>query len=192
MNMKKILSFVVAFSLVAFNGFMLFEGGFASAATVSTSTVGSNVSLSYPVELDVTKEIALTCDTATTTLTPAIPGLTGGTATGARACVVVTDSIDGFDMTADATTLTSLTGSHTFANDTDVSTQTKSTFSFNYDSGSWTAFTPGTPISITSGSDHTTFAGTTSTLNFRAFVGNAINQPSGRYVSTVTVTAHMN
>jgi len=188
--MKKILSYVLISAVVMFNGFMLFEGGFASADTVSTSTIGEDISLQYPVEVEVTSEITLTCDLSTTTLSLPIPGMTGGTATGAKECLVRTNNSDGFSMTADATTLTNGNGD-TFANGvTDAADVAE--FSYNYDGGSWTAFTPGTPQNITASATGTSFAGTTSTMNFKAFVGSAKGQPSGVYTSLVTITAQMN
>ncbi len=188
--MKKILFYVLIGTVVMFNCFMLFEGGFVSADTVSTSTIGSDVSLEYPVEVEVTSEITLTCDLSTTTLSLSIPGMTGGTATGAKECLVKTNNSDGFSMTADATTLTS-ENSDTFANGTTGAADVAE-FSYNYDGGSWTAFTPDTPQSITSSATETSFAGTTSTMNFRAFVGSSKGQPSGLYTSLVTITAQMN
>lgn len=197
---------------MSLNAFMLFEGGFASAAeqTVTTTATSTPAALQYPVELDVTKELSLTCDTATSTMLPSIAGLTGGAATSSRDCVVRTNSIDGYSLTAHASSspamvhnssstvnFTDFTGYQTWTS----STSTGSFFGFNssgtdahsnFSGSKYTGFNGTSTITIASRAMQTSYTGITSTMNFRAEVGSQVSQPSGRYTANVTITATMN
>ena len=109
-NLSAVLLLVFAIT----NAFILLESITVAAAsstvtTTVTSSAGS-VGLTYPVELTVTSELTLSCDVATSTMLTNIAGMTGGTATASRGCVVKTNNYDGWTMTAKASTSPALVG----------------------------------------------------------------------------------
>jgi len=207
--MKKLLSLTLVATVVLLNGFMLFEGGFASAAnqTVTTTVtgIGGAVNLQYPVELTVDAELTLTCDTATSTMMPNIPGMTGGTATSSRLCNVKTNNYGGYTMTAAATTSPALArvgGGDSFGDyaGTTSTWQTPGTASSSFGfepTGSdaaigWTGFNGTNTITVASRTSPTLAAGVDTTMNYQAEVGATRNQATGLYRSWTTITAYMN
>lgn len=202
--MKKILAGVLAFVIVAFNGYMFLEGAVVSAATTTVTSSGS-ASLNWDVYLDVSNEIALTCDNSNIYL-GSINGMTGGNLQANRDCNVKANS--GWSLTINATNTPAMINTTTPTNYfTDKTSQgawsndaASSTFGFAASSsypGTWgytslsvyNGFSGTTPLYIAGNTTSTPASGVTTTLQFRAEVGATRNQPTGRYTSHVVVTA---
>ncbi len=189
-----------------FNGFMLFEGGFAGAAETSTDVIGTPISLEYPVELTVTAEMSLTCDTSTVNM-GSISGMTGGTVSGDRGCNVKTSNFDGYTLRANASSdpaMTKVTSNTiSFANyngstgSWDGVGATEAEFGYNatgvhtVSSTEWHAL-PTTPVVVSYSNVATDFNGVTTTMNYQAQAGANAYKPSGVYRANVTMTAVMN
>ncbi len=202
--MRKIFSFVLIGAIVALNSFMLFEGGFANADTTSTETAGVDIYLQYPVEVDVIIELSLTCEVTTSTMLSAISGMTGGTATSTRGCLVKTSYIGGYALTAEVSTVPALinvsSSTVSFANYTGATTTwtvaaSAAQFGFSatgthaVNADEWLGFNATNEMTIASYAAPTPLAGVTTTMNYTAEVGNAKSQPSGLYRAWVTITA---
>lgn len=207
--MKKILSYVLIGAVVMFNGFMLVEGGFASADTTSTISTTTPIYLEYPVELEVSEELVLTCDVTTVAMSPNIAGITGGTATGARECLVRTNNFGGYTLSAKAASDPAM--QHTvnsatvFANYTGTpntitwATVADSVAEFGYNAtgvqatnnGIWYALTD-SDFTVASSSVATSFVGVTTSMNYQAQAGDKAMMPSGLYRANVIMTALMN
>ncbi|MDO9509787.1 MAG: hypothetical protein Q7J14_00700 [Candidatus Magasanikbacteria bacterium] len=202
--MRKILFFVLIGSVMMLNCFMLFEGEIVNADTTSTESAGVDIYLQYPVEVEVTGELSLTCDVSTSTMLSAISGMTGGSATSSRGCLVKTSYINGYSLTAKVSTNPALTkvssSTISFANYTGVSTtwtvgataaefgfSTTGTHAINADK--WLPFDGTTATTIASYGAVTSFAGVTTTMQYKAEVGNTKIQTSGLYRAWVTITA---
>lgn len=204
--MKKILSYVLIGTVAMLNGFMLFEGGLATAAETSTSVIGTPVSLEYPVELTVTAEMSLTCDTSTVNL-GTISGMTGGTVSNSRDCIVKTSNFDGYTLSANASSdpamvkVTSNTISFANYNGStgswDGVAATEAEFGYNatgdhtVSSSLWYAL-PTAPVVVSYSGVATDYNGVTTTMNYQAEAGANSYQPSGVYRANVTMTAVMN
>ena len=105
--MKKIIAITIVFILTSPLLFMLVEPQLAQAVTTTSTSITVNQS--------VTGEITLSCTTPVS-MTPAIPGMTGGTGSGSSDCTVTTNDTSGFNMKLKASTSPALkTGSYTFA-----------------------------------------------------------------------------
>lgn len=201
--MKKIVSLILIGGIVILNGFMLFEGGFVNADTTSTESSGVDIYLQYPVEVEVTGELSLTCDVSTSTMLSAISGMTGGVASSTRDCLVKTSYVGGYALTAEVSTDPALTNvsssSISFANYSGATSwsvaasaaqfgfSTTGTHAVNADN--WYGFNGTSATTIATFAAATPFAGVTTTMQYRAEVGNAKSQPSGLYRAYVTITA---
>lgn len=205
--MKKLIASVVAFVVVAFNGFMLLEGAVTNAATTTATSTGS-ASLNWDVWLDVSTEISLTCDNANMYL-GTINGMTGGNLQSDRVCNVKTNNSGGWNLTINATNtpamITTTSPTYSFA-DASLTLgawsngSPSSTFGFaassSYEGGTgfvdldtYSGFNGVTPISVATDDAATAVSGVSTTFRFRAAVGATKNQPTGRYVAHVIVTA---
>lgn len=207
--MKKLISLLLVAGVILLNGFWLFEGGFAKADTATSST---SASLDYPVDLDVTAEIALTCDVSSSTL-PSIAGIVGGSSTSDRSCNVSTNDGFGYIMTVKSgftPALRNLTHPAHPIPDYAASVpetwtnpaSTTSAFGFTVLSTggtidpafssipSYRGFNTTTPITVASASDATAFAGQDTDIGYKVFVGSAANQATGHYSAAITVTAN--
>ena len=209
--MKKIVVFVLAMALVLGNGFVMFEGVMASAASTSTGTQLQDISLTYPVEVTVGPEITLNCDTATSTMTPPISGISGGTASSSRDCNIITNNLTGYVMTikpsTDPALVNTVSSSITFANlhsnllSWADATGANTLFGFTVsgtDSDSafsggtlWRGFSGTNAVQIASRNVATAVTGVTTTVAYAASAGPSAAQPSGLYRAWITVTAHM-
>ncbi len=203
--MKKILGIVVGFAIVAFNGFMLLEGATSKAydyGPYSTSSVGYPPSCEYDVTLGVDGEIALDCTTSTLYMTPNILGMTGGTATGNRACTVYTNNSTGWTLNAKAGNDTAMQGTgiaagHSFANISAGAWACASGACFGATTNSSYYFPLTTSDALVNeGSDHNATipgpgGGTSTTMYYQAVVAADGDQPSGPYTAHVTLTAAM-
>jgi len=211
--MKKIIVFVLAMALVLGNGFMMFEGVMASAASTSTGTtgIGGAVSLTYPVEVTVGPELTLNCDTSTSTMTPPLSGVSGGSASSTRDCVVITNNLTGYVLNLTPSTSPALqntvSSTITFANlqaspiawaaasgaNTWFGFTVSGTDSDGAFSGGtlWRGFSGTNLVQIASRNIATAVTGVTSTVEWGASVGPTAAQPSGLYRAWVTVTAYM-
>jgi len=201
--MKKTVSLVLIGAIAAFNAFMLFEGGLVNADTTSTQSTGVDIYLQYPVEVEVTGELSLTCDIATSTMLSAISGMTGGVASSTRGCLVKTSYVGGYSLTAEASTDPALrnvsSSTISFANYTGATAWSVATnaaeFGFSatgthaVNADNWYGFSGTSATTIASFAAATPFAGVTTTMQYRAEVGNAKSQPSGLYRAYVTITA---
>lgn len=197
--MKKILAIVAAFAVVGFNGFMLMEGAVSQAQE----------SDSWNVTLSVTSELALTCDDdgGDLALTPAIAGMTGGSATAVTSCNVETSNDSGWNLA-----IKDDNGDDGYmidgGNDIDAyPTSTPATWVLDSQSAAYYGYyasssynTGGhgsllyrdltnSDVNIATDAGETAVGGIEVAIGFRAEIGNAVNQPSGDYVSNVTVTA---
>lgn len=205
--MKKILAIVAAFAVVGFNGFMLMEGGIAKADTVTGT---GTADLEWDVFLDVTSEIALTCDITGIDLGD-INGMTGGTLTSAqRVCNVETNNASGWNLTAEATSSAAMEhedGVYEFAdwatNGSDITCATDADW-FGYavstsypGSGTYggatqyNGFTT-SPVVVASNTLATDSSGIDNGFYFKACSGATNNQPTGRYTAHVIATANTN
>lgn len=199
--MKKVLIITLAFALVLGNGFMMFEGVMASAATVTDNmTHTGTISLPYNVELTVDPEMALTCDTSTVTMTGTINGMTGGTAgPDSRACTVKTNNALGYTMQAAVTGMKDvLTGDHTFTSYSGATSSWAAVGSGNNGFGYHSVLTgwvggTGT-VTIGTSAVHTNVNGTADsvTVQYEAEVGASSVWPSGLYQATTTISLYMN
>ncbi|MFA5127624.1 MAG: hypothetical protein WC457_01295 [Patescibacteria group bacterium] len=203
--MKKIIAGVLAFAIVAFNGYMFLEGAVVSAATTTVTSSGS-ASLNWDVYLDVGNEIALTCDNANIYL-GSINGMTGGNLQADRDCNVKANS--GWTLAIAATNSPAMITTTTPTNSFSDRSTTKSAWSNNTASSSYgfavsssysssysftdisiySGFNGTNNITIAGNTTSTVAAGVTTTIRFRAEVGATRNQPTGRYTSHVVVTA---
>lgn len=201
--MKKILAIVTVFSILAINGFMLMEGGMASAATVTntldvhTTGSGAAITLDYNVQLTVDAEMSLTCDTSTVSMTGSINGMTGGSATGNRDCTAITNNDVGYTMTADVTDMTDvLTGVHSFTAQTASTTgwiapgANADAFGLSNDDTGWVG--SGTQLTVATSAEHTDLDGEDATVYYKAEVGAGSIMPSGLYQATSTISLYMN
>lgn len=98
---KKTLYLLLAFVVVGYNSFLIFEGGLVSAQT-QTDTESVTSTLNFPVTLTVSSEIKLTCPVGPVTM-GTISGLTGGTASTTADCNVATNNSSGYQMWVHAT-----------------------------------------------------------------------------------------
>ncbi len=200
--MKKILAIVAAFAVVGFNGFMLMEG----AVTQAQDSDAWNVTLS------VTSEIAVTCDDVggDLALAPAIPGMTGGSATAETTCNVETSNDDGWtlsiiDDNGDFGAM--IDGGNSidaYPTSTPAAWVLDSTSAAYYGYFASSSFATGghgynlyrdldnAGDDVATDSEETGPTGVDVVFGFRAEIGNTANQPSGDYVSNVTVTATEN
>lgn len=198
--MKKILAIVAAFAVVGFNGFMLMEGGIA----------GAQESQAWVVELEVTDELAYTCDDhgATTTLLSAIPGMTGGTATGESMCNVETNNNDGWQVTIEADNagkmvsaeLNEIAAYPTTTPEAWVLDDTYASYygyfasssypETNYGFDLYRDLTSSAEVVATNG-DETTTDGEDIVFGFKVEIGADANQATGWYYSNVTSTASL-
>lgn len=213
-TLLKNLSAVVLLVFVVANCFLLVETVSVSAATstVNTSTTGAGaaVGLTYPVELTVTSELTLSCDTATSSM-GSILGMSGGTAVSSRACVVKTNNYVGWTMTTKASTTPAMQNVATPAYSLPDAALTPaswsapvastSKFGFNVtgnhsNTGSanvlYAGFNGTTTIGIASSTLPTSVTGETINMNYKAEVGSSASQPTGLYRHWTTVTAYMN
>jgi len=196
--MKKILVLTLAIAFVLGNGFFMFEGVMASAATV-TAESSSPISLPYNVQLTVDPEMSLNCDTSTVvSLSGDIDGMTGGTATGARACTAITNNDDGYTMTAAVTTMTNVEASadDTFGAESSAGGDTwtspasgASAFGFKGPAGGWQGVGPTT---IATTSEESVLAGDSINVDYKAEVTGPAVQASGLYQATTTISLSMN
>ena len=212
----KSLSFFLLAVMLLGNLFLLIEGTVVSAAsstvtTTVTSSAGS-VGLTYPVELAVTSELSLTCDVATTTMLSNIAGISGGTATAARGCIVKTNNYAGWTMTTKASTTPALVNvASTTINFADDGTSTPTAwgapgtgglFGFSVSGArAVSSFSNGTnylgfngvsPITIATSTVPTSVNGESVVMNYQAQVASGSSQPSGLYRNWTTITAYMN
>ena len=195
--------------------FSILESASVSAAsstvTSTTTGIGNAVEITYPVEVILTAELTLTCDTATSTMLNDIAGITGGVASSSRSCLVKTNNTLGWTMTTHASDTPALvhTASSTInfpdADATPASwlspAANTSKFGFNA-SGSYAdaafsgnlyrGFNGTTPITVASSNTATDANGIYTAMNFKAEVGNAASQTTGLYRAWVTITAYMN
>jgi len=209
-------SALILLLFIIINGFPLIEAVAASAAstTVTTTATGSGnaVSIGYGVELTTSAELALTCDAGTSTLA-SIPGLTGGSSTVTKSCMVKTNGINGWVMTAKASTSPALINSaSSTVNIPDVVgagtpaawptvAVTSSEFGINvtgtyspssFSGSKYAGFNGTNAITIGSNTSPTTATGEMIYMNYRVDVGNAGSQPTGLYQGRTIITAYMN
>lgn len=215
-EMFRSLSFFLLAVILLGNLFLLVEGTVVDAAsstvtTTVTSSAGA-VGLTYPVELTVTSELSLTCDVATSTLLSSIAGMTGGTATASRGCIVKTNNYDGWTMTAKASTspamVNTASSSATLADAALVyatwsapTVASSSKFGFNvtgnyasanFSGSKYTGFNGVATITIATSTVPTAIAGESIVMNYQAQVLAGSSVATGLYRSWTTITAYMN
>jgi len=206
---------LVLLVFIVTQGFVLIESLVVQAAssTVTTTSIGSGnaVTLSYPVELSVNSELALTCDISTSTMLSSIMGMTGGVASSSRNCLVTTSNLGGWTMTAKASSSPALVSvASTTINFPDAAltpagwsspSANTSKFGFNasgnyadpaFGGGLYRGFNGSNPITIGSNTGPTGAGGETIYMNYKAEVGSSASQPAGLYRSWTTITAYMN
>jgi hypothetical protein len=104
--MKKIISSVLIISLLAFLSFLNFEPEMTKAVTATDEIV---------VSQQVTSEITISAP-ADITMSPAIPGMTGGVGNGSAQWTVKTNDTSGYSLSLRASTSPALiSGSYSFA-----------------------------------------------------------------------------
>jgi hypothetical protein len=204
--MKKILAIVTVFSILAINGFMLMEGGMASAEVVTVTstdhTTGdtNQIEIDYNVELTVDPEMSLSCETSTVGMLDNINGMTGGTATGSRSCTAITNNFDGYTMQAAVTSMKHTEDTVSFSPASGATWPVigadASGFGF-YPSGDDAvsdAYLPSgaAAASIATSATYTALTGTATTVNYQAEVGAGSIMPSGLYQATSTISMYMN
>jgi hypothetical protein len=199
--MKKILSLFVVMSVILFNGFMLFEGSTAGAATAT-----------YDWDVTVTAESSFTCghNTSTSKLNfSSISGLTGGTSEAVTYCLVVTNNVAGWDlyindrgghagtMVSPSSSIAAYTPASPGVPETWV-LSSSSTSEYGYYASSthpvagyainlYRDLTNAT-VAVAGNNAATTIAGERTDFGFKVQLGAAANQPSGVYVSEVRAT----
>jgi hypothetical protein len=106
MMFKKSLTLGLYLSVVALMIFFVFEGQLVKADNPDQ----------FDVTLTVNGEMTLNCPLTTVAMTPAIPGMTGGTASTTLDCGVVTNNAGGYNLSVHATATPALaSGVKTFA-----------------------------------------------------------------------------
>ena len=202
--MKKILVLTLAIALVLGNGFFMFEGVMASAATVTGEATGSSASISIPYNVDLTvdPEMSLTCDTSTDViLSGDIDGMTGGTATGNRACTAITNNEGGYTMQAKVAQLKSVEdASDVFGNviTSGGATWTSpgagaSEFGFKeHSAGSWAIADGSTAATLKTTSEESSISGDAVTVDYEAEITGPALQVSGLYQAVSTISLYMN
>lgn len=199
--MKKTLILTLAIALVLGNAFFLFEGAVALAGTVTstatTTGAGNTISLSYNDELNVDPEMSLTCETTTpVSLAPNILGITGGTATGNRACTAITNNFTGYTMQGAVTALThTQDAGHSFSAYAGATSSWAAVGAGNSGFGFKTTLTgwiSGGPTTIASSAAHTSISGDSVTVDYEAEIGAGSMMPSGTYQATSTISLYMN
>lgn len=176
-------------------------GGGTGYATGTTSA-----SLSWNVTLDVTAEIALTCDTSDLFL-GTINGMGGGVAENSRTCNVETNNSGGWELQIAATDAVAMhSPSNTFPNYSEATPGIPEPWSVASTSAAFGYSVAGTKIKAGFGATNylglttsnftvaedtagTNSSGVDTTFNFKAEVGSLKNQPSGDYVAHITATA---
>jgi len=205
--MKKIFSLFVIMVVVLFNGFMLFEGQIAGAATYTADWI---------VALNVTNASSFMCGHGMTTSTElnmgSIPGLTGGDSIASTYCLVKTNNDLGWDLY-----LTDGDGTNGIMTDDSPNiidaypTTTPSVWVLDSTSSAYYGYSSVSPHSlgghtsldlysgltntttdpsalIAGNSDQTSAAGERTDINFQVQIGSGANQPSGIYRSHVMAT----
>jgi len=211
--MKKLLSLTLMVSMLAFNAFMLVEGGVANAAEVTNSTTvaGASTSVDFDVTVEVTPELSITCDLDTATMVNAIPGLTGGSAVTSTDCNVKTNNYAGYQLKVKAdntNALELLTSSSVYFTDYATATPaawitdpTLAQFGFNvtgsdiesaFSAGYYRGLAGVTDILVAHKDVATTYTGVSTTFNWKAEVGSQHSQETGIYKADITVTAFSN
>lgn len=205
--MRKILTVFLAFAIVAFNGFMLLEGGMVKAET--SSSMAGVAAVNWDVYLDVGSEIAITCTVDGAINMGAINGLTGGTVNGTKDCNVETNNDTGWklDLAVTSTPAMTTASGNGFADATTtpgawaITSTAASQFGFSVTStggfgqgglgngADYRGFTGASAIIVTQDTSETATGGVTTTINFRAQAGADRNQPTGHYNAHVIATA---
>ncbi|MFA6918804.1 MAG: hypothetical protein WC244_01655 [Patescibacteria group bacterium] len=109
MMFKKSLTLGLYLSVVALMIFFVFEGQLVQADNPDQ----------FDVTLTVSGEMTLNCPLTTVAMTPAIPGMTGGTASTTLDCGVVTNNAGGYSLSVHATGAPALiSGANSFADAT--------------------------------------------------------------------------
>ena len=198
--MKKILVLTLAIAFVLGNGFFMFEGVMASAATVTntveTTGSGNTISLPYNVQLSVDSEMSLTCDTSTVvSMTGDLDGMTGGVATGTRPCTAVTNNEAGYTMSAAVTAMTSMEDpADAFAAEPSSASWSSPAagagrFGYKGPEGNWEG---AGPTVIASTTEESTISGDSVTVDYKAEVTGPALFVSGTYQATTTISMYMN
>ncbi len=202
--MKKILVLTLAIAFVLGNGFFMFEGVMASAATV-TSTDGQEnghpstaISIPYNVQLSVDSEMSLTCDTSTpVSMAGDLDGMTGGVATGTRSCTAVTNNEAGYTMQAAVTAMTSIEdAADFFGAEAAGATWTApaagaGSFGYKGPEGGWVG-SGGSAATIASTTEESTISGDSVKVDYEAEVTGPALFVSGLYQATTTISLFMN
>jgi len=204
--MKRTLVLTLAIALVLGNGFFMFEGAMAAATTVTSTDLmenqhpGGPISESYPVELSVDSEMSLDCGVTTTatTMTGDIDGMTGGTATGTRACTAVTNNEAGYTMKAAVTTMKSVEdqadvfGAEAAGGSWTPPLAGAGAFGYKGPEGGWQGSGGAATIVASTTEESATTAGNDVSIDYQAEIVGPAVMVSGLYQATTTVDLYMN
>jgi hypothetical protein len=197
--MKKILAIVTAFSIVAFNGFVILEGLTAGAA--------ADVSQNWDVLLEVTDELAYSCTANGGDIDLGqLSGFTGGVADDSTTCTITTNNQAGWEVTIEASDNGTMVSENSdviaaYASSTPeawVLDSTDNSYYGYYASSTEVVAGYGVdlyrdlttaPVLVAEDTAETASTGLEIDFGFKVQLGSTAGQPSGNYVSTVTSTA---
>jgi hypothetical protein len=165
------------------------------------------------VNLSVSAEITISSP-SDVTLTPNIPGMTGGVATGSAAWTVTTNNSSGYKLELAASTTPAMqSGADSFSDYTEATpgtpenwsvsaadsefgfgisgthAETKYSVCTNGAGQCFEGFTGTTKMQVSHSNAETSSSGTSTSVNFKAESGSAHSQPSGAYAGYITATA---